>query len=115
MVDDGSTDGTGELLGKEEVEVISNSYNKGYGAALKAGIRHVKHAMVIIMLGVVFRVPLLDTIRQSYMPMKVFKRIGVCKRSLSIGELIDPESVTLLKITSILLILIPMRTVQPIS
>ena len=51
VVDDGSTDGTGELLGKEEVEVISNSYNKGYGAALKAGIRHAKHEMVILIDG----------------------------------------------------------------
>lgn len=42
FVDDGSDDGTGELLDKlagENVRVIRHRQNRGYGAALKTGVR----------------------------------------------------------------------------
>ena len=38
VVDDGSTDGTAEVAGREKVELIRMPRNCGYGAALKAGI-----------------------------------------------------------------------------
>ncbi len=39
LINDGSTDRTGEIVkGIEGVEVIDHPYNKGYGAALKTGI-----------------------------------------------------------------------------
>lgn len=39
IVDDGSTDGSGEEAEKSGFQVISHPYNKGYGAALKTGAR----------------------------------------------------------------------------
>ena len=51
IVDDGSTDGTREILGQladEEVRVILQPANQGKGAALREGIRHATGAIVII-------------------------------------------------------------------
>jgi glycosyltransferase involved in cell wall biosynthesis len=39
VIDDGSTDGTASLVGKYPVRLIKHGTNKGYGAALKSGIR----------------------------------------------------------------------------
>ena len=39
VVDDGSDDGTGDIARAAGAEVISHRRNKGYGAALKSGIR----------------------------------------------------------------------------
>ncbi|MCL4258039.1 MAG: glycosyltransferase family 2 protein [Anaerolineales bacterium] len=39
FVDDGSADGTGDFAQKAGAEVIRHSANRGYGAALKTGIR----------------------------------------------------------------------------
>lgn len=42
VVDDGSTDGTSEVLGKRrDVQVIRHDVNRGYGAALKTAFRYV--------------------------------------------------------------------------
>src|SRR5688572_12004564 len=38
VVDDGSTDGTGQRATECGVRVISHAWNRGYGAALKTGI-----------------------------------------------------------------------------
>jgi hypothetical protein len=40
VVDDGSTDGTGELAAKCGARVLPHTMNRGYGAALKTGFAH---------------------------------------------------------------------------
>lgn len=49
IVDDGSTDGTGEIASSFPVKVVHHSSNKGYGASLKTGIRKSKGDYVITM------------------------------------------------------------------
>jgi glycosyltransferase involved in cell wall biosynthesis len=49
VVDDGSTDGTGEIARSFPVKVVSHSSNKGYGASLKTGIRKASGKYVIMM------------------------------------------------------------------
>ncbi len=56
VVDDGSTDGTGELLERLAAEgsvpglrVLHHGRRKGYGAAIKTGIRHVRSDIVVIL------------------------------------------------------------------
>jgi glycosyltransferase involved in cell wall biosynthesis len=50
VVDDGSTDGTRELLTSvpQGVKVVRHRVNRGYGAALKTGLRHAHHPLVAI-------------------------------------------------------------------
>jgi glycosyltransferase involved in cell wall biosynthesis len=47
VVDDGSTDGTAEIAQRKGVKVIQHALNKGYGAALKTGIRHAKYDVIV--------------------------------------------------------------------
>ena len=49
VVDDGSTDGTGEAAANCGARVISHSVNRGYGAALKTGILSTSAPAVLIM------------------------------------------------------------------
>jgi len=49
VVDDGSTDDTYKIARAAGVKVIRHPYNKGYGAALKTGIRNVKADVVLLM------------------------------------------------------------------
>ena len=49
VIDDGSTDNTYKLAAKTGVKVIRHPYNKGYGAALKTGIRNAKTDVVLFM------------------------------------------------------------------
>ncbi|MBN2723504.1 MAG: glycosyltransferase family 2 protein [Deltaproteobacteria bacterium] len=42
VVDDGSTDGTSEIVKKSGVKTISHAENRGYGAALKTGVHSIK-------------------------------------------------------------------------
>ena len=49
IVDDGSTDGTGEIAATFPVRVAHHSSNKGYGASLKTGIRKANGDYVITM------------------------------------------------------------------
>lgn len=49
FIDDGSTDRTAEIIGRYPVKLFKHHVNKGYGAALKTGIRNAGGALVIIM------------------------------------------------------------------
>jgi len=49
LVCDGSTDGTGDIAESLDVNVIRHPYNKGYGAALKSGIRAAKNETLVLM------------------------------------------------------------------
>ena len=49
VVDDGSTDNTYKLATDTGVKVIRHPYNKGYGAALKTGIRNAEADVVLFM------------------------------------------------------------------
>jgi glycosyltransferase involved in cell wall biosynthesis len=47
VVDDGSTDHTAEIAQKQGVRLIRHRVNKGYGAALKAGIRAARGEIIV--------------------------------------------------------------------
>lgn len=49
VVDDGSTDGTGDLVaGQKGVRLVRHRQNRGYGASLKTGIRQACHDVIVI-------------------------------------------------------------------
>lgn len=49
VVNDGSTDGTRRVLASlPGVRVIHHEWNRGYGAALKTGIRYAAHPLIVI-------------------------------------------------------------------
>jgi glycosyltransferase involved in cell wall biosynthesis len=53
VVDDGSTDGTAVAVSaieaeKEEVRLLQRDRNRGYGSAIKHGMRHAKHDLIAI-------------------------------------------------------------------
>ena len=49
VVDDGSTDGTGQKAAECGVRVITHPWNRGYGAALKTGVLNTEAAAIMIM------------------------------------------------------------------
>jgi len=49
VVDDGSTDATAEIAAEAGARVVRQPYNKGYGAALKRGIREASSDVIVIM------------------------------------------------------------------
>ncbi len=48
VVDDGSTDGTAQAAAAAGVRVLRREQNRGYGAALKAGVRAAAHPWILI-------------------------------------------------------------------
>ncbi len=48
VVDDGSTDGSGEAARAAGAQVLTQPYNMGYGAALKTGIRFASYRTVVL-------------------------------------------------------------------
>ncbi|GAB1544948.1 glycosyltransferase family 2 protein [Scytonema sp. NUACC21] len=49
VVNDGSTDSTGDILGSySDIRIIDHIRNRGYGAALKTGIRQAKYPLIVI-------------------------------------------------------------------
>ncbi len=48
VVNDGSTDRTGEILKEKPVRLIEHPVNQGYGASLKEGLVEAKHEFVLI-------------------------------------------------------------------
>lgn len=48
VVDDGSQDDTAVAADATGVRVLRRAVNRGYGAALKAGIRHARHGWILI-------------------------------------------------------------------
>jgi len=48
VVDDGSTDGSGEIPARDRLVVVTHEFNRGYGAALKTGIRAASHDWILI-------------------------------------------------------------------
>lgn len=51
VVDDGSTDGSGEIAAKRGVRLIRHPYNIGNGAAIKNGIRAARGRLLVLMDG----------------------------------------------------------------
>ena len=49
VIDDGSTDGTGNTATRHGARLVSHPENKGYGASLKTGIRNASHELVLMM------------------------------------------------------------------
>ena len=48
VIDDGSTDGTGDLAAKHDGVLVVRQENKGKGAAIRAGIEHVDGDIAVI-------------------------------------------------------------------
>jgi glycosyltransferase involved in cell wall biosynthesis len=48
VVDDGSTDGSGEIAPRDKLLVVRHEFNRGYGAALKTGIRSAANDWILI-------------------------------------------------------------------
>ncbi|MGM0596204.1 MAG: glycosyltransferase family 2 protein [Myxococcota bacterium] len=48
VINDGSTDGTGDILANLNVRTINHEINRGYGASLKTGVRSIQSEFFVI-------------------------------------------------------------------
>lgn len=48
VVDDASQDNIEEMVPKEDIKLLKHTYNMGYGASLKTGIRNAKYSWILI-------------------------------------------------------------------
>ncbi len=51
VVDDGSTDNTAKIVQEKQAKLIQHPYNKGYGSALKTGIKNATNDLILIIDG----------------------------------------------------------------
>lgn len=102
VVNDGSTDRTGEVARKKGAKVITHTMNQGYGASIKAGVQHAAHGIILITDGdgtyPADKIPeLLEGMRDS--PMVVGSRIG---RNIKVPLIRRPAKWALTKLASYL-------------
>jgi glycosyltransferase involved in cell wall biosynthesis len=81
LVDDGSTDKSGDVARQAGVILLHHQSNRGYGAALKTGIRHARYDIIVIIDGDGTYPPenipqLLTTFQSNQFDMVVGTRIG---------------------------------------
>ena len=48
VVDDGSRDKTADVVRSHDVHLVQHTVNRGYGAALKTGLRQARHELIVI-------------------------------------------------------------------
>jgi glycosyltransferase involved in cell wall biosynthesis len=48
VIDDGSTDKTGEIAFKKGAKIITHDFNRGYGASIKTGVHQSKYDVILI-------------------------------------------------------------------
>jgi glycosyltransferase involved in cell wall biosynthesis len=51
VIDDGSTDNTAKVVQEKQIKLIQHSYNIGYGAAIKTGIKNAANDLILIIDG----------------------------------------------------------------
>ena len=51
VVDDGSTDDTAKVVQEKQAKLIQHPQNRGYGAAIKTGIKNATHGLILIIDG----------------------------------------------------------------
>ena len=51
VVDDGSTDNTAKVVQKKDIKLVQHPQNKGYGAAIKTGIKNTTNDLILIIDG----------------------------------------------------------------
>ena len=74
--------------------IVMSSYPELLRLSEKVKIKRasiIVNIIFIIILSVVFRVALSDTVRRSYIPMKILKKTGICSRPNSIDGFIGPS------------------------
>ncbi|MBA7489493.1 Undecaprenyl-phosphate 4-deoxy-4-formamido-L-arabinose transferase [subsurface metagenome] len=72
VIDDGSTDNTYQIAKETGVKIIRHPYNKGYGAALKTGVRAAEFSFTTTLTLAMVK----EGYNLKYVPVKTFWRTG---------------------------------------